>query len=127
MAGVSPTQNSLKNLRSRGFVLIEVVEKWNPHINIRQDLFGIIDIIALGPEGTLAVQSTSAGGFPARMKKLREHPSTRLVLTTPGWRIEVHGWAKEKNRWQLKRCKEFVLDQPQQEDEDNGKSQEEAE
>ena len=121
---VPATQLSLKHLRAHelGFVLVEVVEKrqivHGQKFSITQDLFGIIDIIALGPSGTLAVQTTSYTNFSSRMKKLREHPSTRLVLATPGWRIEVHGWAKEKNRWQLKRCKEFVLDQPQQEEDD---------
>jgi hypothetical protein len=88
---------------------VQVVEHWNPHARIRQDLFGIVDIIAVGPGGTLAVQATSAGGFSARIKKLTEHPSTRPLLTAPGWRLEVHGWKKVRGRWTLARCQEFVL------------------
>lgn len=107
----SPTTLSLKHLREHpdGYTLVAVVEKWNPHMRIRQDLFGIIDIIACGPAGTLAVQATSASNVASRVKKLREHESTRPLLLTPGWRIEVHGWAKVRNRWELVKRKEFVL------------------
>lgn len=121
MAGITPTKNSLKYLRElEQFHHIEVVEKWQqipgrPGGGIRQDFAGIIDILCLGPDGTLAVQTTSAGAFSAHMKKLREHPSTRILLKTPGWRIEVHGWAKKKNRWTLTHKKEFILDPPTEE------------
>jgi hypothetical protein len=109
----SPTELSLRWLRADDrFRLVQVVEHWNPHARIRQDLFGIIDILAVGPGGTLAVQATSAGGFSARIKKLREHPSTPHVVTTPGWTVEVHGWKKVRGRWQMTHRKEFQINQP---------------
>jgi hypothetical protein len=50
---MSPTQRTLAECRKRGWVC-QVVEKWNPHARIRQDLFGCIDIVALVP-GTEAI------------------------------------------------------------------------
>jgi len=116
------TPRSLKHLRAQGYPLVTVVEKWqmvpgHPGGGVRQDLFGIIDIIALRHGETLAVQVTSAGQFTAHLRKIREHvtlvdgkeyPTAGLILDA-GWRIEVHGWEKVKNRYVLKRTKEFIL------------------
>ncbi len=44
----SPTSRSLAECRKRGWTA-QVVEHWNPHAHIRQDLFGVIDIVALIP------------------------------------------------------------------------------
>lgn len=44
----SPTQRTLAECRKRGYTA-QVVEKWNPHARIRQDLFGVIDIVAITP------------------------------------------------------------------------------
>ncbi|HQV57391.1 MAG TPA: hypothetical protein PKV27_05220, partial [Ilumatobacteraceae bacterium] len=54
----SPTTLSLKALRDAGYT-VAIVEHFNPHMRIRQDLFGFIDIIAIRPGETLAVQTTS--------------------------------------------------------------------
>ena len=42
----SPTQRSLKLLRDEGYTA-QVVERWNPHARVRQDLFGVIDTAAM--------------------------------------------------------------------------------
>lgn len=72
----SPTQRSLRYLREQGY-LPAVVEKWNPHAHVRQDLFGFVDIVAVRRDETLAVQACSgAGGDPARrVRKIAEHPN----------------------------------------------------
>ena len=101
MAKTPATQKSLALLRA-DWPQVEVVEHWNSHVKIRQDLFGIIDILAVGPEGTLAVQTTSASNFPSRKRKIIESPVTPDLLAA-GWRIEVHGWKKVRNRWTLAR------------------------
>ena len=52
MAGLSPTQRTIRALRDQGLVC-GIVERFNPHVGphgIRQDLFGCLDIIALDPE-----------------------------------------------------------------------------
>jgi hypothetical protein len=99
---ISPTQLTLRHLRAEGWPLVEVVEHWNPHARIRQDLFGFIDVIAVGPQGTLAVQATSATNVSSRVRKIGEHPNVAQVREA-GWKILVYGWAKKSGRWTLAR------------------------
>lgn len=99
---LSPTKLTLDRLRADGWPLVEVVEKWNPHARIRQDLFGFIDVIAVGPNGTLAVQTTSASHVAERMRKIADHAHVAAVREA-GWQIRVHGWAKKSGRWTLVR------------------------
>lgn len=91
---MSPTQRTLKFLRDAGYYAW-VTEHWNGFARIRQDLFGIIDVVGLREGETLGVQCTAASGVSARVKKIAEHPSTPK-LREAGWRIEVHGWTKGK-------------------------------
>lgn len=93
---VTPTQLSLKALRDAGYTAA-IVEHWNPHVRIRQDLFGFIDIVALRHGETLAVQTTSRDNLSARLRKIADHPNLPAVREA-GWRIEVHGWAQKKQR-----------------------------
>lgn len=100
MPGLSPTQRTLKALRARG-LKSAIVEKFNAHVGpfgIRQDLFGIIDIIALDPEsGIIGVQSTGQD-FNGHKKKLMEDRHQECVdwLNTPGTTLELWGWRKKK-------------------------------
>ncbi len=90
---MSPTQRTLKWLRDAGY-LAEVVEKWNVHARIRQDLFGAIDIVASSPEcPILGVQCTSDSNFAARLKKLRDSDNVQQLLKNK-WHIWVVGWKK---------------------------------
>lgn len=95
----SPTQLSLRKLRDDGYTA-EVVEHWNPHTRTRHDLFGFVDIIAIRPGETLAVQATSGTNVAARVRKIADHTNVAAVREA-GWRIEVHGWsqAKPRARW----------------------------
>lgn len=102
----SPTQKSLAHLRDQGYECA-IVEKWNAHIKVRQDLFGFVDILAVGSLGTVAVQSTSKTNVSARIKKIcgNHVPNSKkeedallrmrskvLACLAAGWQIEVHGW-----------------------------------
>ena len=90
----SPTQRSLKFLRDQGY-LVAVVEHWNHFARIRQDLFGIGDLLAVHPDDKpLLVQVTSTD-VASRLRKVRAAPATPILLAA-GWRIEVHGWRKLK-------------------------------
>lgn len=109
----SPTQRSLEYMRGRGCVC-QVVEKWNPHARIRQDLFGGIDILCLwyGTEGyltmdppipvtggvTIGVQATSDSNVAARVTKLLAEPRMKLWVQC-GNQLIVHGWAKKARPW----------------------------
>ena len=61
----SPTQRTLKELRRLGHVA-GVVERWIPQTRRRLDLFGFIDIVALGPWGTIGIQCTTSANQAAR-------------------------------------------------------------
>jgi hypothetical protein len=98
---LTPTQLSLRHLRDQGWELVEVVERWNPHARIRQDMFGLLDIVAVDG-ATLGVQTTSASNVSARVRKLRDADATGVLLRS-GWDLVVHGWAKKGGRWVLQR------------------------
>lgn len=104
----TPTQKSLAKMKRLGYVCA-IVERWNAHAGIRQDLFGFIDILAVGPVGTVAVQSTSKSNFSSRYGKItgRHVPKDKkeedrmlkvrenvLACLSAGWSIEIHGWEK---------------------------------
>ena len=94
---LSPTQLTLRLLREEGW-LVEVTEKWIPGANIRKDLFGWIDLLALRDGETLAVQTTSWSNISSRVNKIAESDTINAVRHA-GWTIHVIGWKKEKNRW----------------------------
>lgn len=97
----SPTQRSLKYLREQGYTA-EVTEKWNQWAKIRQDLFGIIDLVAIKEGVTLGVQTTSYSNMSARRTKILESENYKK-LKQANWEIHVHGWKKKKNgRYELK-------------------------
>jgi hypothetical protein len=98
---MSPTQRTLVELRKRGFTAY-VVERWNPYARVRQDLFGIIDILALKPGvPLLAVQATSSANVHARLAKVRDS-SLASDWVSSGNHLEVWGWGKRGPRGKRK-------------------------
>jgi hypothetical protein len=88
-------------MREKGFHA-EVTEKWVPGANIRKDLWGFVDILCLGADGSIVgVQSTSASNVAARIAKIAESPLVGSVRKA-GIRIVVQGWRKVKGRWQVR-------------------------
>jgi len=102
----SPTQRSLKLLRDLGYTA-QVVERWNQHARVRQDLFGVIDIVAVkaldgDTTNIIGVQTTSKSNLSARVNKIKESEEAAM-WSAAGGLILVHGWAKNKsNRWEVK-------------------------
>ena len=96
----SPTKRSLALLREQG-MKAEVVERWNAFAKVRQDLFGIIDIVALGDGVTVGVQTTSKVNMNARLQKITESEALPHLLRA-GWSIVIHGWYKKNNQWCVK-------------------------
>ena len=94
---MTPTQLTLRKLREDGWT-VEVVEKWVPGANIRKDLFGFIDLMAIKDEQTLAVQATSYSNISARVKKI-EASDYLAAVRKANWSIWVIGWRKVNNRW----------------------------
>ena len=94
---MTPTQLTLRKLRADGW-LAEVVERWVPGANIRKDLFGFVDIIALRDGETLAIQATSYSNISARVNKIASL-GTVADVREANWSIWVIGWRKINNRW----------------------------
>jgi hypothetical protein len=94
----SPTSRTLDALRRAG-ILAAVVERWNPHAKIRQDLFGFVDLVAVDEAlpGVLAIQATSQSNAASRVAKVLEEPRAAVWLAA-GNRVQVWGWRKLKRR-----------------------------
>jgi hypothetical protein len=98
----SNVQRTIRELKNNGRKCA-IVERWNPYVGqhgIRQDLFGIIDIIALDPEkGVVGVQACGAD-FAAHVRKMTVDMAqeTEDWLKTPGTSLELWGWRKVKKK-----------------------------
>jgi len=72
-------------------------------MNIRRDLWGIGDVLAMKVgEPLLLVQTTSAPNVSARIGKAKHEPRLRTWLAC-GHRFEVWGWGKRDERWECRR------------------------
>ena len=105
MAKTSPTQRTLAHCRKAQWTA-QVVEKWNPHARIRQDLFGCIDIVVLHG-GILGIQACAGSSHSARTKKALAEPRLKTWVLSGGM-FEVWSWAKrgprgKAKRWTLRR------------------------
>ena len=98
---MSPTARTLAYCRAQGWIC-GVVEKWNPHARIRQDLFGFIDIVAVGNYAITGIQATSTPNMSARVKKIEAEPRS-VEWRRAGGRILVIGWSKRGPRGKPKR------------------------
>jgi hypothetical protein len=99
----SPTSRTLTYLRREGY-LAAVVETWAPHADLRRDLFGFADVLAVHPRDRLflLVQVTTAAHLADRLAKAKRRPELAAWLRAGG-RFEVHGWARRGDRWELRR------------------------
>jgi hypothetical protein len=77
----SPTSRTLEWLRKRSFTA-QVVERFNQFAKVRQDLFSVIDVVALCPgrPGVLGVQACAAASHANRLAKVIAEPKARLWL-----------------------------------------------
>lgn len=97
---MTPTQRTLAECRKRGWTAA-VVEKWNPHARIRQDLFGCIDILALTPSGVLGIQACAGSSHAARRTKALAEPRLATWLRS-GCTFAVWSWSKRGDRGKRK-------------------------
>jgi hypothetical protein len=98
---MSPTGRSLAHLRDAGYVA-EVVERWIPGANVRRDLFGFGDLLAIRAGEVLLVQVTTGDHVAHRLAKIAEAEHVGAVRAA-GIRIVVHGWRKNAaGRWTLR-------------------------
>lgn len=102
MSKKSPTARTLELLRERGYELVQVVEHRVPYTRITRDLFGIIDVLAVGIDtdgragvDILGVQCTSSSNAAARVNKITESDALP-ILRKASIRVVVHGWRKSR-------------------------------
>lgn len=106
VAGTSPTQRTLKLCRDHGWTS-QVVERWNQFAKVRQDLFGVIDIVAMNGTSIIGIQATSSSNLSKRLDKIKESEKAQEWLRSGG-RLFVHGWVKraKSRRWE---CREVEI------------------
>jgi hypothetical protein len=97
---MTPTQRALKLARGLGWQ-VAIVEKWNPHAKIRQDLFGVFDLLAVGNGKILGIQVSSGSNHAARVRKIREWAGLSDWLSAGG-QAEVWTWSKKGPRGKAK-------------------------
>lgn len=99
----SPTSRTLAELRRAGSIA-GVVERWNAHQRIRQDLFGFLDLVAIRPDvvGVLGIQATSGSNGAGRVAKILAEPRA-LVWVRAGNGLQVWSWRQvqigRRRRW----------------------------
>lgn len=95
------TQRTIKMMRDQGY-MVATVEYFNAFTKRKHDLFGCIDILAIGNGETIAIQVTSKSNMSARIKKIEASDALPEMLRSK-WRILVHGWTKNRsNRYEVK-------------------------
>ena len=96
MAKISPTQRSIKLLKSRGY-LVDIAESYNAFTRRRKDLYGFIDLTGLHPNesGVLGIQTTTGAHISARIEKA-ENLDAYWQWLACGNDVEFHGWRKIK-------------------------------
>jgi hypothetical protein len=115
-ASMSPTKRARAQMLKFGWTS-QIVERWNPFAHVRQDLFGVIDILAIGPSiGVLGVQATGGdgGNHAAREQKITAEPRA-LVWLLSGGSLEVWSFAKRsggvrggRKFWTMRRSRAVV-------------------
>ena len=93
---MTPTQRTLAELRKR-VDHVAIVEKWNSHCRIRQDLFGFADLISFDREDVHLWQVT-ASGVRARIDKIKELDIAKHWTASTHRELFVVGWRKLKPR-----------------------------
>lgn len=96
----SLTARSKWMLEGDGYI-VAIVEHYNAFTKRKHDLFGCIDLLAIGAGDTIAVQTTSRSNMAARRHKIQDSDAYPEMIRS-GWRVQIHGWFKEGNRWQCK-------------------------
>ena len=93
---MTPAARTLKLLRASGY-LVDVVERRIPKIEIRRDLFGFGDVLAVHPveKRFLIVQATSRPNVGARLKKAQALASLAIWLRA-GCAREIEPRAPER-------------------------------
>ena len=101
MAKASPSQRTLHLCKQFGWT-VQIVERWNAFARVRQDLFGVIDLVAVTnhpdkPNSIIGIQTTSGSNHSARIEKSLAEPRLNSWMKAGG-RFHVWSWAKKGDR-----------------------------
>lgn len=103
---MTPNQRSKRHAESLGYK-VAIVERWNAFAKVRNDLFGIGDLLCIrAGSPVLLVQATTDSNMSTRVKKVTESEHIGTWCGT-GSVFEVWGWGKHgprggKKQWVLK-------------------------
>lgn len=105
----SPTTRTNEYFRNLGYT-VDIAEHHNTFAGKKKDLFGFIDIVAIGHGETIGIQATSTGNVNARVKKILygdlgkdKEPDPTIPERAQEWlrsgnTICVMGWKRYKKR-----------------------------
>ena len=103
----TPTRRTLNLFREHGFK-IEVVERFIRGANVKKDLFGFIDMIAISGPRTVGIQATTMNHRADRLRKIQnselallwaDSPTRELWLVTWGMRKGTDARGTQRNLW----------------------------
>lgn len=102
---MSPVQRTMAHLKSKG-AKVAIVEHWNSFVQIKFDLFGWIDVLAILDGKFVGVQTTTQAHAADRIAKAKGNLALEAWLRAGGILV-VHCWAKRGARgkrklWTLK-------------------------
>ncbi|WP_395160876.1 hypothetical protein [Ilumatobacter sp.] len=97
----------LKLLREEGWHATSV-DYWDSFTRRTKDLFGCIDVLAVGVDGTIAVQVTSRGNMSSRRKKILTSEAYPFMKSAQ-WTIELWGYDQPKGPKTAYRLKRETL------------------
>lgn len=87
--------------KTRNVKLCERTERWNTFAQVHNDLFGILDMVAVGNGKTYGIQVTSRSNMADRERKVKES-DPYPILREAGWVLLLHGWDKFDGKWRVK-------------------------
>lgn len=92
---MSPTQQALKIIKQLN-LQYAIVEHWNHHAQIRQDLFGIFDLLVLIPNKyAVGIQVTTFSNRSARQTKMKHSLYLANWLSTGN---KAHLWTYRETK-----------------------------
>lgn len=101
----SPTQRAAAILRGQGYTY-QIVERWNSFAKVRQDLFGVIDIVAI-TGSIVGIQVTTGDNHAARRSKILAEPRALAWIKAGGllelWSFTLAGARGQVKKWTLRK------------------------
>ena len=95
---MNPMQRTIKELKDAGVLHWKVEQPYSRFSKTRQDLFHIIDLLALD-NGVVGIQVCGSDWMPHTRKMTEEHAVYTVAwLQQPGARLELWGWRKVKKK-----------------------------